>query len=63
MEGSELGYYSLLGIRKDASSSDIRTAYRKLALKWHPDRWATNPSAAAEAKLRFQKIQEAYSGE
>ncbi|KZV17223.1 dnaJsubfamily B member 3-like [Dorcoceras hygrometricum] len=78
MEGSELGYYSLLGIRKDASS-DIRAAYRKLALvnlappscccnvacdfllivtisrlcelkKWDPDRWATNPPAAAEAK-------------
>lgn len=54
-------YYSVLGLRKDASSSDIRSAYRKLALKWHPDRWATNPSVAAEAKRRFQQIQEAYS--
>ncbi|KAL6560574.1 hypothetical protein OROGR_004133 [Orobanche gracilis] len=54
-------YYSVLGIRKDASSSDIRSAYRKLALKWHPDRWAKNPSAAGEAKRRFQKIQEAYT--
>ncbi|XP_051145639.1 uncharacterized protein LOC127261359 isoform X2 [Andrographis paniculata] len=54
-------YYSVLGVRKDASSSDIRSAYRKLALKWHPDRWAKNPSAAGEAKRRFQKIQEAYS--
>ncbi|KAL7126520.1 hypothetical protein ABFS83_14G193600 [Erythranthe nasuta] len=56
-------YYSVLGIYKDASFSDIRSAYRKLALKWHPDRWAKNPSAAAagEAKRRFQKIQEAYA--
>ncbi|XP_078159924.1 uncharacterized protein LOC144555458 [Carex rostrata] len=54
-------YYSLLGLRKNASSSDIRTAYRKLALKWHPDRWTKDPSAAAEAKKRFQRIQEAYS--
>ncbi|KAJ4753638.1 hypothetical protein LUZ62_088043 [Rhynchospora pubera] len=54
-------YYSLLGLRKNASSSDIRTAYRKLALKWHPDRWAKDPSAAGEAKKRFQRIQEAYS--
>ncbi|PIN21859.1 hypothetical protein CDL12_05428 [Handroanthus impetiginosus] len=62
--GSGVGslcYYSVLGIRKDASFSDIRSAYRKLALKWHPDRWARNPSAAGEAKRRFQKIQEAYS--
>ncbi|KAL0375803.1 UNVERIFIED_CONTAM: DnaJsubfamily B member 6 [Sesamum calycinum] len=62
--GSDVGsycYYSVLGIRKDASFSDIRSAYRKLALKWHPDRWAKNPSAAGEAKRRFQKIQEAYS--
>ncbi|KAL0335454.1 UNVERIFIED_CONTAM: DnaJsubfamily B member 6 [Sesamum radiatum] len=54
-------YYSVLGIRKDASFSDVRSAYRKLALKWHPDRWAKNPTAAGEAKRRFQRIQEAYS--
>ncbi|KAF3647093.1 putative MADS-box protein isoform X1 [Capsicum annuum] len=62
-EGGSSGscYYSVLGIRKDASCSDIRSAYRKLALKWHPDRWAKNPTVAGEAKRRFQKIQEAYS--
>nr|KJB26334.1 hypothetical protein B456_004G237600 [Gossypium raimondii] len=54
-------YYTVLGIRKDASFSDIRAAYRKLALKWHPDRYVTNPAVAGEAKLRFQQIQEAYS--
>ncbi|KAJ4969084.1 hypothetical protein NE237_015785 [Protea cynaroides] len=54
-------YYSVLGIRKDASSSDVRRAYRKLALKWHPDRWTKNPTVAGEAKKRFQQIQEAYS--
>ncbi|XP_059438471.1 uncharacterized protein LOC132171224 [Corylus avellana] len=62
--GSKSGswcYYSVLGICKDASSSDVRTAYRKLAMKWHPDRWARNPGVAGEAKLRFQQIQEAYS--
>ncbi|CAN0914108.1 Chaperone protein DnaJ [Linum grandiflorum] len=55
-------YYSVLGIRKDASSSDIRSAYRRLAMRWHPDKWTRNPGAvAADAKRRFQQIQEAYS--
>ncbi|KAM1799376.1 hypothetical protein ACFX11_033573 [Malus domestica] len=53
-------YYAVLGIRRDASFSDIRAAYRKLALKWHPDR-ARNQMAAGEANRRFQQIQEAYS--
>ncbi|KAM0064364.1 putative DnaJ domain, Chaperone J-domain superfamily [Helianthus debilis subsp. tardiflorus] len=55
-------YYSVLGIRTDASPSQIRSAYRKLALEWHPDKWANkSPSLAGEANRRFQKIQEAYS--
>lgn len=54
-------YYAILGIRNDASFSDVRSAYRKLAMKWHPDKFVKNPSVAGEAKLRFQQIQEAYS--
>lgn len=54
-------YYSVLGVRRDASSSEIRSAYRKLALKWHPDRWTKTPKVAADANRRFQTIQEAYS--
>uniref|UniRef100_A0A1D1Y2C6 DnaJ subfamily B member 6 n=1 Tax=Anthurium amnicola TaxID=1678845 RepID=A0A1D1Y2C6_9ARAE len=54
-------HYAILGVRKNASTSEIRSAYRKLALKWHPDRWAKDPSVAGEAKRRFQRIQEAYS--
>ena len=60
--GGSLSYYAILGIRKDASFSDIRSAYHKLAMKWHPDRSAKNPGVAGEAKRRFQQIQEAYSG-
>ncbi|CAA7402205.1 unnamed protein product [Spirodela intermedia] len=57
-------YYTVLGIRRDSSSADVRSAYRRLALKWHPDRWAgregRETSARGEAKRRFQKILEAY---
>ncbi len=48
-------YYNILGITKSASQAQIKKAYRKLALKWHPDK---NKSPGAEA--RFIKITEAY---
>ncbi|KAK4732300.1 hypothetical protein R3W88_025288 [Solanum pinnatisectum] len=55
-------YYDVLGICKQASHSEIRCAYRKLALKWHPDRWMKrDPCIRGEAKHRFQQVQEAYS--
>lgn len=109
---SDSCYYSILGIRRDASFSDVRLAYRKLALviilssmcvyvcmqlrnqnfeikliysnlfdftrvilltlcvvfgvvleKWHPDRCEKNQLSPDVAKQRFQKIQEAYSGD
>ncbi|XP_057772948.1 diphthamide biosynthesis protein 4-like [Salvia miltiorrhiza] len=54
-------YYSLLGVTSDASDHEIRRAYRKLAMQWHPDKWTRTPSLLGEAKHRFQQIQEAYS--
>ncbi|KAH0738782.1 hypothetical protein KY290_037487 [Solanum tuberosum] len=55
-------YYDVLGICKQASHSEIRCAYKKLALKWHPDRWMKkDPCIRGEAKHRFQQVQEAYS--
>ncbi len=48
-------YYEVLGVNKSASSADIKSAYRKLALEWHPDR---NKSSDAEEK--FKEINEAY---
>uniref|UniRef100_A0A1I8QDJ3 DnaJ homolog subfamily C member 21 n=1 Tax=Stomoxys calcitrans TaxID=35570 RepID=A0A1I8QDJ3_STOCA len=50
-------YYEELGVECDANEGDIKTAYRKLALKWHPDK---NLQNLEEAKERFQLIQQAY---
>ena len=48
-------YYSILGVSKNTSKSDIKKAYRKLAMKYHPDR---NPGKEAEQK--FKEASEAY---
>jgi len=49
-------YYKLLGIEKDATDTDIKKAYRKLAVRWHPDK---NPGDE-EAEAKFKDIQEAH---
>ncbi|XVE74711.1 hypothetical protein DITRI_Ditri12bG0039400 [Diplodiscus trichospermus] len=54
-------YYNVLGVEADASTEDIKRAYRRLAMQWHPDRWTRTPSLLGEAKCKFQQIQEAYS--
>ena len=48
-------YYKILGIPKTASDDDIKKSYRKLALKYHPDK---NKAAGAEDK--FKEVAEAY---
>ena len=49
-------YYEVLGIDRNASASEIKKAYRKLAKKYHPD---TNPGDK-EAEAKFKEVTEAY---
>lgn len=49
-------YYQLLGVSREASSEEIKKAYRKLALEYHPDR----NQGSKEAEARFKEVTEAY---
>jgi len=51
-------YYQVLGVARTAGADDIKKAYRRLALQWHPDRHPAEEREAAEA--RFKRISEAY---
>ena len=55
-------YYEVLGLQKGASEDDIKQAYRKAALKWHPDRWVNGTDAEKKtAEEKFKEASEAYS--
>ena len=51
-------FYAVLGVPRDATELDIKVAYRKAALQWHPDKNGDNLEEATE---RFQEISEAYA--
>ena len=55
---AELDYYQLLGVGRDASADDLKKAYRKLALKYHPDKAKGDKKVAEE---KFKQISEAYA--
>ena len=51
-------YYEVLGVPRNAGDDEIKKAYRKLAMKYHPDR--NQGDAAKEAEAKFKEIKEAY---
>ena len=50
-------FYTLLGVSKNASEAEIKQSYRKMAMKYHPDRNKDNPE---QAEIKFKQIKEAY---
>lgn len=50
-------YYKVLQVEKGAKDDDLKKAYRKLAMKWHPDK---NPSNKKDAEAKFKQVSEAY---
>ena len=53
--------YEVLGISTDATEDEVKTAYRKLAMRHHPDRVASQgQDAQKKAEMEFRKINEAY---
>jgi DnaJ-class molecular chaperone len=50
-------YYAVLGVGKKSTEDEIKKAYRKLAMKWHPDK---NPDNQAAAEEKFKEVTEAY---
>ena len=53
---SKRDYYEILGVQKNVSEDDLKKAFRRLAMKYHPDR---NPDNA-EAEAKFKEAKEAY---
>src|ERR1700747_1090258 len=57
-KSNQRDFYEVLGVSRTASVEEIKSAYRKAALQWHPDR---NPTDKEEAEVKFRECTEAYS--
>jgi molecular chaperone DnaJ len=57
-KANQRDFYEVLGVARTANVDEIKSAYRKAALKWHPDR---NPQNKQEAEVKFRECTEAYS--
>lgn len=58
MSEQKVDFYEVLGVKEDATDEEIKRAYKKLAVKWHPDK---NQDNKKEAEEKFKAISEAYS--
>lgn len=59
MKNTDIDYYTILGVDKTADQDTIKKAYRKLAMKWHPDKHP--PENKVEVEAKFAEIASAYS--
>src|SRR5919108_1174820 len=57
-KANQRDFYEVLGVSRTATLEEVKSAYRKAALKWHPDR---NPENKTEAEEKFRECTEAYS--
>lgn len=61
MQGEGEGPLKVLGLPAGCSDKDIRSAYRRVAGKWHPDKWLhATPEAQVEARRQFGILQKAF---
>ncbi|KAJ6704163.1 putative EXPRESSED-RELATED [Salix viminalis] len=62
-KGKTMTFIRFWGLNKECSATELRSAYKKLALRWHPDRCSAsgNSKFVEEAQQKFQAIQQAYS--
>ena len=54
-------YYKVLGVERGCDETAVKKAYRRAAVKWHPDKWASKPAADQKAaEENFKRVAEAY---